>query len=350
MANANKHSEIELLRSDLQTARQRIAALEDQLTQERIVQQGLQEVNRFREAIIEQTTEGVCVYHDIPVFPFVECTVWNQRMCEITGYTMAQINDLGWYQTIYRNPEVQARARARMERMQQGENLVHEHWEITRADDEKRLVSVSTSILKQSDGSEHILALTYDFTADERMEVEESLAEVDDLTQLKNYRSFKETAKLLLKLAARQGDPVTVLYLDVDDFKSLNESSGHVAGDWLLRTVGGVLSGTIRATDVAGRIGGDEFSAILLGASASKIEAFIKRLHGRLVGELRDFGWKNGVSMGAAVYLDSVPDCENALKDADALMHEAKRKGKNRLVYKEFDGRGRTGVLEYSQE
>jgi diguanylate cyclase (GGDEF)-like protein/PAS domain S-box-containing protein len=350
MANAREYSEIELLRSELQTAQQRISALEDKLTQQRIVEQGLQEVNRFREAIIEQASEGVFVYRDIPVFPFVEFTVWNHRMSEITGYTMAQINELGWYQTIYRDPEVQARARTRMERMRKGENLVHEHWEITRADDEKRLLSVSTSILKQSDGSEHVLGLMYDFTADERLQVEESRVQVDDLTQLKNYNGFKETAKLLLGLAARQGEPVTVLYLDVDDFKSLNDTLGHLAGDWLLRTVGGVLSGTIRSTDVAGRIGGDEFSAILLGASASKVEAFIKRLHGRLVGELRDYGWKNGVSMGAAVYLDSVPDCENALKDADALMHEAKRKGKNRLVYKEFGDRGRTGILEYAQE
>lgn len=350
MANANQHSEFELLRSELQAARQRIDALEDQLSQQQGIEHRLREDKKFDETVIEQASAGVCVWHGIPVFPFMEFTVWNHRMSQITGYTMEQINNLGWYQTIYRDPEVQARARARMERMREGENLFHERWEIMRADGEKRLLSVSTSRLENSDGAPHFLGLMYDFTAEERLIVEESLAPIDDLTKLKNYRGFKETASLLLGLAARQAEPVTVLYLDVDDFKSLNDTLGHQAGDWLLKTVGGVLLGTVRATDVAGRIGGDEFSAILPGVSTSEVEAFIKRLHKRLISEIRDYGWKNGISMGAAVYLHPVPDFEKALRDADALMCEAKKKGKNRLVYKEFGNREQSGVLEYAQE
>jgi hypothetical protein len=66
-------------------------------------------------------------------------------MIHLTGYTMEEINRLGWYQTVYPDPEVQARAQERMQRMREGEDLLYERWEITRADGVKRTVGISTS-------------------------------------------------------------------------------------------------------------------------------------------------------------------------------------------------------------
>jgi two-component system cell cycle sensor histidine kinase/response regulator CckA len=125
----------------------------------------------FREGIVESVAEGICVCHDIPEHPYVRFTVWNIRMTEITGYTMEEINRLGWYQAVYPDPEVQGRAKDRMERMRQGDNLKGEDWEITRSDGTRREISISTSTLQGSGGDVHVLGLFQDIT--ERKHAEE---------------------------------------------------------------------------------------------------------------------------------------------------------------------------------
>lgn len=118
--------------------------------------------------MIERAAEGICVCHVIPEYPFVQFTVWNDRMKDITGYSIEEINRLGWYQSMYPDPEIQERARQRMTQMREGENLRYERWEITRADREKRTLGISTSILTTNDGLIHVLALMQDVTDEER--------------------------------------------------------------------------------------------------------------------------------------------------------------------------------------
>jgi len=138
----------------------------------------LREQHSFRTGIIERAAEGLCVCHDIPEYPHISFTVWNDRMTEITGYTMEEINHLGWYQTLYPDPETQEKARARMERMRQGDDLHAEEWEITRADGEKRVLTISTSLLETGDGIAHVLALMNDITQHKRAEEERRRLEV----------------------------------------------------------------------------------------------------------------------------------------------------------------------------
>jgi two-component system cell cycle sensor histidine kinase/response regulator CckA len=126
----------------------------------------------FREGIVECAAEGICVCHDIPEHPYVRFTVWNSRMAEITGYPMEEINRLGWYQAVYPDPEVQQRAKDRMDRMRQGDNLKGEDWEITRSDGTTRAISISTSTLQGSGGGVHVLGLFQDITDRKRAEEE----------------------------------------------------------------------------------------------------------------------------------------------------------------------------------
>ncbi len=135
------------------------------ITESRRVEETLRGEDSFRRSIITRAAEGLCVCHEIPDFPFVEFTVWNDRMKEITGYTMEEINRLGWYQSMYPDPEVQKRAAERMGRMRQGEDLLAEEWVITRAGGGKRTVQISTSLLQSADGQAHVLALMQDVTA-----------------------------------------------------------------------------------------------------------------------------------------------------------------------------------------
>jgi diguanylate cyclase (GGDEF)-like protein/PAS domain S-box-containing protein len=331
-----ENSEIITIQSQLEAAQQRIRTLEDQLAQQRGIIEAQREDHSFREGVIERAAEGVCVCHDVSTYPFVKFTVWNRQMIEITGYTMEEINSRGWYQSVYLDPEVQERARERMERMREGDDLRFERWEITRADGEKRLIAISTSVLTAKDGSVHVLALMHDFTREERLQIEATFARIDDLTLVRNRRGFKEDAGLLFRLAARQNQPITFVYLDVDNLKVINDSLGHVEGDRVLKAVGNTLLGSMRTTDVVGRLGGDEFALVLSGVNASGAKLLGERLHQKLLSVKRNDGWPIGVSMGAVTFSDSVPDLEGAMAYADTLMYKAKKEGKSRLIFEEF--------------
>ncbi|HBL57667.1 MAG TPA: hypothetical protein DDZ80_03675, partial [Cyanobacteria bacterium UBA8803] len=134
------------------------------ITERKQAETALREENFFRTRMIEQMAEGVCVSHEIGSYPYIQFTVWNERMVEITGYTMAEINRQGWYQTLYPDPEVQARAIERIARMRQGEELLGEEWEIVCADGEQRILRISTSTIETNDGMVHVLALIQDVT------------------------------------------------------------------------------------------------------------------------------------------------------------------------------------------
>ncbi len=161
-----------------------VATVED-VTDRVRVERALREESAFRNTIITNVTEGLCVCHAVPEYPYVAFTVWNDRMTEITGYTMEEINRLGWYQTMYPDPEVQQRAVERMARVRVGEDLVTEEWTITRADGEKRILLISTTILETADREVHVLAVMQDITKRKQAEaeLERLLAQVQEQAQ-----------------------------------------------------------------------------------------------------------------------------------------------------------------------
>jgi hypothetical protein len=118
----------------------------------------------FRNELIRVAGEGICACFETAEFPYVRFEVWNDRMVELTGYTMEEINRLGWYQSLYPDPEVRERARLRMERMRLGDNLKAEAWEITRKDGERRLVSITTSAVLLDQGVAASVAVLRDIT------------------------------------------------------------------------------------------------------------------------------------------------------------------------------------------
>jgi PAS domain S-box-containing protein len=151
------------------------AQLENEIAERKLTEEAFKKESVFRATIIDNSAEGICACHNIPEYPYFRFTIWNNQMKEIAGYTMDEINRLGWYQTVYPDLEVQAKAMERMSKMRHGDNLHTEEWEITRADGEKRTLSISTTIIQVEDGAVHVLAFMEDIT--ERKRAEEAIRE-----------------------------------------------------------------------------------------------------------------------------------------------------------------------------
>ena len=141
-----------------------VGGLATDITERQEAENTIRKISAFREAIIRTAAEGICVCNAIPDEPYIVFSVWNDQMTEITGYSMDEINRLGWYQTLYPDPEVREQARQRMERMRVGDDLKSEEWEITRRDGERRTLAISTSIVDIVDGNSGVVAVIQDIT------------------------------------------------------------------------------------------------------------------------------------------------------------------------------------------
>jgi diguanylate cyclase (GGDEF)-like protein len=171
-----------------------------------------------------------------------------------------------------------------------------------------------------------------------RLEAEELLARTDSLTRIANRRAFFEAAALELERARRHGRPLTVAYLDLDDFKNVNDRLGHAEGDALLVTVARTLRGVTRVVDSVARLGGDEFGLILPETDAATAEGILSRLRAALLASMEHGTWRTGLSIGAAVFLVPPRDVDELTARADELMYMAKRASKGSIRIGVFEG------------
>jgi diguanylate cyclase (GGDEF)-like protein len=168
-----------------------------------------------------------------------------------------------------------------------------------------------------------------------------SRASRDPLTHLANRRTVDHYLRRETARSRRMGQPFTVGYIDVDNFKSVNDRYGHDAGDKLLQAVGRILTEHIRPTDLAARLGGDEFAVVLSATGKDSGRKMFEKLRTRLAQEMVAKGWPITFSIGVMTY-SSPPLTQRAiLKSADELMYIVKQKGKNRLECMEENGRAK---------
>jgi diguanylate cyclase (GGDEF)-like protein len=161
-----------------------------------------------------------------------------------------------------------------------------------------------------------------------RLEGEQQLARTDALTQVANRRAFIEAAELELERSRRTGRPLTLAFVDCDDFKFVNDERGHAVGDALLVTVAQTLRGSTRAVDAVARLGGDEFGLLLPETDGPTAQALLSRLSATLLAAMRRQSWSVGFSMGAGTWVTPAASVDQMMARADELMYEAKRNAK----------------------
>jgi two-component system, cell cycle sensor histidine kinase and response regulator CckA len=114
----------------------------------------------FLQAVIRTAAEGICIFTPIAEFPFIRISVWNNRLIELTGYTMAEVNERGWHVALFPDPQLQQQATAGMKELIAGRDLGQVEWPITRKDGSKRLLAISTSRVLADDGPTIVVLVT----------------------------------------------------------------------------------------------------------------------------------------------------------------------------------------------
>ena len=163
----------------------------------------------------------------------------------------------------------------------------------------------------------------------------------DRLTEVHNYRYFRERLKLELENARRHRTPISLLFVDIDRFKNFNDKFGHYDGDKLLKQLTKLLTDNISVPGGIARCGGDEFAILLPETNKYEAVAYAEKI--RIAIEQTKFQTSTGktaqitVSIGVAAYPVDADDEENLTMKADIALRQAKQRGRNRTVaYKQI--------------
>ena len=170
-------------------------------------------------------------------------------------------------------------------------------------------------------------------TVKRKLALEESLADTDPLTGLANRRLFQEQLEHEYVRVQRYPEPYTIAYIDLDNFKYINDSLGHDVGDELLRKVAVKLDENIRATDLVARLGGDEFALLLPVLDSRSSVTVLKNIQESLQRTMDDNLWPVTFSIGAITFEDTMESTRDMVKAVDDLMYKVKKEGKNNLRF-----------------
>ena len=161
----------------------------------------------------------------------------------------------------------------------------------------------------------------------------DSLARLDSLTGLYNRRAFYQTVSQEASRSGRSHSTYTIAYLDVDNFKQVNDTFGHVVGDEVLVTIASILKSNLRRADTVARMGGDEFVLLLPDTDAENAENAIRKLFLRLNEAMHAKQLSVTFSIGVITFTDNPCPVDDMVKQADRLMYEIKSNSKNGIQF-----------------
>jgi diguanylate cyclase (GGDEF)-like protein len=178
------------------------------------------------------------------------------------------------------------------------------------------------------------LAFTFALSAVKKaLEAAKQSARTEPLTRIANSRAFGEVVSREIDRARRYSHSLSFAYIDLDDFKAINDRFGHSVGDLLLQAVAHSIKKDIRETDTVARIGGDEFAILLPETGPKAARRFIERIRDRLTLDVQEHGWPVTFSIGVVTFMRPPIDVNEAIRIADSLMYSAKNSGKNTIKF-----------------
>lgn len=286
---------------------------------------------RYRE-ILESIEDG---YYEVDLAG--NFTFFNHVVSRTLGYSPEELRGMNYRQ--YTDPENAAKLfQAFHQVFLTGEPIKGFAWEVVCRDGRRRFVEASVSLIRDPAGCPvGFRGIVRDIT--DRLRREERirfLAYHDPLTRLPNRARFTDRLDMALARARRRNHRVAVLFLDLNDFKVINDALGHRAGDACLREVARRLRGALREEDTVARFGGDEFTVLISqiqepNDAVRVIERIFKAF---------ERPWRYGghefqltVAVGIAVFPEDGQDAETLLKNADAAMYQAKQRGRNQYQF-----------------
>lgn len=289
------------------------------------------EILNLAALVLENTHEGMIITD-----PGMRILASNSAFSAITGYSLEEAvgktprllqsgkHDKSFYNEMW------------------GKLKAHGHWagEIwnKRKNGEVYPEWLSISVVKNASGRvTHYVGAFSDISILKAREQHlEHLAHHDGLTGLSNRRLFSERLAQAISYASHAQQKMAVIYVDLDDFKPINDTYGHDSGDRVLQETAQRLSNTVRSGDTASRLGGDEFGIILHNISAPSNAGAVAGKLINAIGEtisVKDAEFKLGCSIGISIYPDDSESAEDLIKLADEAMYEAKQASKNQFRY-----------------
>lgn len=178
-----------------------------------------------------------------------------------------------------------------------------------------------------------VIATLLDILHD-RLALEQKLARIDSLTGSLNRHAFMEQLQYNLDLAAREKLPFTLAYIDVDNFKKVNDTCGHNRGDQVLISIARILRQFSRRTDLVSRLGGDEFAMLFPNTAQDGAQRIISKARKSLEAVFLADKPTVSCSIGVVTFLSAPAAATEAVKAADLLMYEVKNAGKNSIAFR----------------
>jgi diguanylate cyclase (GGDEF)-like protein len=167
---------------------------------------------------------------------------------------------------------------------------------------------------------------------------EQRLARTDFLTGALNSRAFYELLPVEISRARRTGRPLSLAYIDLDNFKMVNDRLGHLAGDRLLQAVAHTVRGVSRAHDTLARLGGDEFALLLPETGPAEARPAVEKVRAQLSAAMRAGQWPVTFSMGVVVCPAAPPAADELVRAADNLMYTVKHDSKDSVRFEDYQG------------
>ena len=170
----------------------------------------------------------------------------------------------------------------------------------------------------------------------DRLRAEQTLARTDPLTGVLNSRAFREQLQFTFAVARRHGGTISFSYVDLDDFKNINDTYGHAEGDRILQMSSRCLIESTRGIDIVARLGGDEFAVLMPDTDSHGAEVVITKYANKLSKLMHSDGSSITCSIGTVSFIDLPPTGEAMITAADRLMYETKGHGGGGAVFGEY--------------